>query len=1005
MKTKGFLYTLAAVLLLVPLVMLVTFYSNTEKTVSEDAIGKIRCDELHYFVEDLTRDMERATVIFGRRAAIYAGDDVIKSGRGLENYTYNNCTEFVFDGNGSEAAIAELIYCGTLYGENVTYMQNHTMLEWLDRIEYEGDVMRFSTEITPMDMKVVPYDAWDFAVLVDLKLNVEDESGMCFYKGSVVSTMSTTSIIGLEDPLYPLNTDSKVIKYINDCTPQIGFDTVMGCSKSYTGSGTCGGRVIFFSQIGGKGDLFTFCNTTDPNVLKETVLLVDGAFGGNCLADGNASLDLTSCFSASSSRHFSAVVDYSNSTTNLRGSCTVTIPWINYTGDLVGGNDRAPGCNESDAANNSCVLVRNIPDCDVYQVLEGMESSDVPVQCYVVSDVEELQNASTCAGSHPNGPSFFDRLDGNYNLSDKYKNQAITYFGSGAIGIETLVDEYELADKWVPVRSNATWVDYLYWQNVSGCDVAGVCRNDSYKFLLDCVHADKYNVDLCSSCGAGLGYNVPPTSNITSHANNGNFSCTSRLSGNASDCDGNVTMVEVGINWTWGEAAGTDSWNYSWQPQANCPYTICSRATDNRNGLQAPYDCINVTVIGCANTPPTSNITSHANLDNIGCTIINITGVASDSDPCDTIERVEVQVDGGAWTAANGTSLWNFSWQPEGNGWHQICSRANDSEGGIQNATTCINVRVSDCPCTIELVNGSVNQPSSHIVEFDIRNAGSYAQTIGEMNVTWNVSAAQLKRVWIPLGTDVWNGSANSGTIININDTAIGPGNQTSVKLEFTTGTNMKGANITVTFILEDGTVCSTIGFSAPGADETCGNCIDEDGDGLPDWADSDCSAFFRTAGCGEVHYCDPYDTDTCNNNCGNCSDNLDSMPLITGNSTNICNYYGYSTTEWHFYKFNASANGTLNVRFTGTAGVSGTNRTDFAFYDYTANVCNNPDRTWQLENTSHTFTVKQGKTYILALDVDACLNDCSNCTCGYWPACGCTKIGSYNLTTTLTPT
>ncbi|MCK4491922.1 MAG: hypothetical protein KAU03_04815, partial [Candidatus Altiarchaeales archaeon] len=44
-------------------------------------------------------------------------------------------------------------------------------------------------------------------------------------------------------------------------------------------------------------------------------------------------------------------------------------------------------------------------------------------------------------------------------------------------------------------NENATWVDYLYWQNESGCNAIGVCKGGGYEFKLDCTHAYKYQVD------------------------------------------------------------------------------------------------------------------------------------------------------------------------------------------------------------------------------------------------------------------------------------------------------------------------------------------------------------------------------------------------------------------------------------------------------------------------------------------------------------------------------
>ena len=74
---KGFFFTLAIVLLIIPVILLVVYYSGISKTKVDDASARLRCDELHYFVEDIKVDLSRSMFIFGRRAAIYAINDEI----------------------------------------------------------------------------------------------------------------------------------------------------------------------------------------------------------------------------------------------------------------------------------------------------------------------------------------------------------------------------------------------------------------------------------------------------------------------------------------------------------------------------------------------------------------------------------------------------------------------------------------------------------------------------------------------------------------------------------------------------------------------------------------------------------------------------------------------------------------------------------------------------------------------------------------------------------------
>ncbi|MCK4491665.1 MAG: hypothetical protein KAU03_03520, partial [Candidatus Altiarchaeales archaeon] len=189
---RGILFTIAILLLILPLALLITFYPNISKTKTADVAGKIRCNELHYFVEDITRDLERAMIIFGRRAAIYAISDVVTSGEGLYGYKFNcsadcmldNCEELYFTETGAEAAIAELMVCGTLHGKTSPYMVNHTFPLWMDKMKNAGEDMHFTLNLTIKKLEVVPIDAWNFATISTFVVRIQDDAGICYYEDS-----------------------------------------------------------------------------------------------------------------------------------------------------------------------------------------------------------------------------------------------------------------------------------------------------------------------------------------------------------------------------------------------------------------------------------------------------------------------------------------------------------------------------------------------------------------------------------------------------------------------------------------------------------------------------------------------------------------------------------------------------------------------------------------------------------------------------------------------------
>ena len=486
---------MAILILVIPLIIFVSYMATVSNTKTIDTISKIRCDELHYFVEDIRWDLSRAMVIFGRRAAIYSIDNIVENERPLNDYVFVcspqcnvNCSVFGLEVNGSEAALSELMLCGTLFGNNVSFMVNHTLSQWLERIEDRGGELHFNTSIDVVGLHVIPNGPWGFTVYVNSTFDVVDFSDTCFYEGGSEVSESYTSILGLEDPIFPLHTNSYVVKFFENCTADIRGRTLAGCSpSSEPGAGAATGTLVFHSDIKTLyGGLDNYCVSRPPHIINNQILVLDQGFGGCNKYEDDV------CFNASHPHSFGGIINYGpNSVTSFASKCNVTIPWITNTGDI---DDRWPEspprtvseCGVTDISAGSCIQIMHDSTCSYHKVFLGVDTLNVNTSCYRVS------NASLYGGV--DGPSFFDRLDGNLNLSEKYVNQSIRFFNDSMIGIETLVNMYDLNSRGLDVYLNATWVDYLYFQNEPGCVALASCPSSNLFFRLDDAHAGSLGI-------------------------------------------------------------------------------------------------------------------------------------------------------------------------------------------------------------------------------------------------------------------------------------------------------------------------------------------------------------------------------------------------------------------------------------------------------------------------------------------------------------------------------
>jgi hypothetical protein len=103
------------------------------------------------------------------------------------------------------------------------------------------------------------------------------------------------------------------------------------------------------------------------------------------------------------------------------------------------------------------------------------------------------------------GPSIFDRLEGNLEVSEKYKSETATYLnisvGEVKIGLETFVNVDDLIDVGlghiVAQKINQSCIDHYYfdYEEHIGKKVIGVSDTNYTWFKIDEEHASKYGIN------------------------------------------------------------------------------------------------------------------------------------------------------------------------------------------------------------------------------------------------------------------------------------------------------------------------------------------------------------------------------------------------------------------------------------------------------------------------------------------------------------------------------
>jgi hypothetical protein len=246
MGRKGFLYSVMALMLVLPSIILVTYYFSSTGHQASDFIAKIRAEELNDVLKSMPIDLERSLSVSTMHAILYATQTVATSGSGFSN---------------SEVRIAEMVSNGTLDGVEVPVLQGDvgdpcdTVRCWRDAYLASATKSGYDYSIQVKTVDVRPYDSWSVNTTAFVSVSLNDSrAGMSVTRNITVS--SIVSIAGFEDPLYVLKTQGKVPRLINKSTnPKITVATSgrgwwVGTVEKDTHGSTGSDQIIVANSLG-----------------------------------------------------------------------------------------------------------------------------------------------------------------------------------------------------------------------------------------------------------------------------------------------------------------------------------------------------------------------------------------------------------------------------------------------------------------------------------------------------------------------------------------------------------------------------------------------------------------------------------------------------------------------------------------------------------------------------------------------------------------------------------
>lgn len=255
---------------------------------------------------------------------------------------------------------------------------------------------------------------------------------------------------------------------------------------------------------------------------------------------------------------------------------------------------------------------------------------------------------------------------------------------------------------------------------------------------------------------------VAPSVTIASPAPGATVAGTVTVSGSASD-NVAVSRVDVGVDGAgFKTATGTSSWSLGIDTRtyANGTHTITARATDTSANTTSTSVTVTVANTVADTTPPTVAIANPSAGSSVAGSV-SVSGTASDAT---AVARVDVAVDGGAWSVAGGTTNWSWTWSASSatNGNHTVSARAIDTAGNASTSSVTVSV-ANAADATAPTV--SISSPAAGAT---VAGTVNISGTASDNATVASVRAAVDGGAWrTATGTTAWSWSWDTTVLAN----------------------------------------------------------------------------------------------------------------------------------------------------------------------------------------------------------------------------------------------
>lgn len=197
MNKKGIFYTIAAITLTIVIIVIYSAYNSYRLNEKMEVI-ETRIETVNFFIKDVEKDMDKGAFIAGFRTFISFNQFIAANGTYIDNINER---------------FEESFLNGTIKGQPLSLMKDSTFVDWVNKISAEADKIDITFNFTVNDVKVNQSDPWHVLVGLNLSLEIRDKRNTSYWVRDRFLTTSI-NIIGLEDPIYVINSHGRVTNAI-----------------------------------------------------------------------------------------------------------------------------------------------------------------------------------------------------------------------------------------------------------------------------------------------------------------------------------------------------------------------------------------------------------------------------------------------------------------------------------------------------------------------------------------------------------------------------------------------------------------------------------------------------------------------------------------------------------------------------------------------------------------------------------------------------------------------